>query len=173
MVTFAPPKTFLHHKAVLGKLDADAVKLGHPLKPPRLVSTPTKTALPPVKGLHKLQHAMIQSLQDVCAKNQEAMGSFIEKQKEKRQQQQKENQDCNGHNSTSGSLNELKNMLNAVDCPETPKSKPLDFWQDGGATPLRKRYRKHHDQYMLEKNDVAQAVQSYRCKFPRKSTVEV
>jgi len=160
----------LQHKAILGKLDAAAVEQSNvELRLPRRNA---KIGLPPVKpngikGLQKLQRDMVQSLKEVCENNQEAMGSFIEQQEEKRRQKQEQmNLD-----STSGSLNELKNML-VLQRPETPKSKFV--FADGGATPLRKRYLKHHDQYMLEQQDIEQAMQVYqsrRCKPSRKRTV--
>jgi hypothetical protein len=173
-------KNDLHHKAILGKLDAEARDAQHRLNLPRMGSTPhtsnTKIALPPVQGLHKLQHEMIQSLKVVCESNQEAMGSFIEKHEEKRRQKQKENQEQHRHGSTLEGLNDFKNMLNAVEQRNSPKSESLDLWKDGGATPFRNRYRKLHDQYKLEKIDIAQAVQTYqsrRCKVTRKHTAEL
>lgn len=167
----------LHHRAILGKLDVEAVKAksGAKLNLPRLGNAlHTKMGLPPVKpdtgikGLQDLQRDMIQSLKETCENNQEAVGSFIEQREEERRQNQKDDRE----QMTPGSLNQFKNIFNAVERPETPKKKFV--FADGGATPLRNRFRKHHDQYMLEKQDVAQAMQVYqsrRCKPSRKRTV--
>merc|ERR1719265_2846572 len=102
------------------------------------------------------------------------MGSFIDKVEEKRRQRQRENAECKkrenfkklvsqGSSLSSVNLNEFKTMLKAV---QHPKSKELELWKTDGALGFKNRYRKHHDQYMLENLDVAQAVRIYQQMHP-------
>jgi len=165
-------KSDLHHKAVLGKLDRIAEMETALRSPPISNASKSERPLPllPVQSLHKLQQDMMQSHKHLCESNPEAMCSFIDKVEERRRRKRKENQENKRHENfqksksqSSVNLNELKNMLNAV---QNPKQKTLELWNTSGAVGFRNRYRKHHDQYMLEKLDIAQAVQMYKNKQP-------
>jgi len=159
-------KSDLHHKAVLGKLDRHAEMELSSNFPHLSHSSKSERALPPVQGLHQLQQDMMQSHKNLCESNPEAISSFIAKVKEQKRQKRKENQENKRQENfqksktkSSGSLSELKTMLKAV---QNPKQKTLELWNTDGAVGFRNRYRKHHDQCMLEKLDIAQAVQMYK-----------
>jgi hypothetical protein len=154
----------LHHKAILGKLDA-VESNGYDFLGCTSSHQNSKKALPPVKGLHELQQHMIQSHKDLCASNPEAISSFITEAKvEKRRQRQKENLENRKRENfkqlkTQSSLNlkEFKTLLKAVQNPK-PRS---DLWDTSPAGHFRSRFRSHHDLCMLETLDVAQAVRIF------------
>jgi len=157
----------LHHKAVLGKLDAASSGLENHSSLPQLgqgVLAKSERVLAPVQGLHELQQHMMQSHRGLCESNPEAMGSFIAKVEERKQRRSKENRENKKRDDlkrtqSSGTLNEFKTMLHAV---QNPKAKTLELWNTSQAVGFRNRFRKVHDQHILEKLDVAQAVQIYR-----------
>lgn len=162
-------KDALHHKAILGKLDAavcssedhSTYHAGHHSK--------AEIYVPPVKKLHELQKHLVQSRKNLCEANPEAIGSFIENIEQKRRQRLKENHEKHDDlrklkTQSSGNLSELKTMLKAV---QHPKAKTLELWNTSQAGHFRNNYKKHHEQYMLETLDVAQAVQIYKEKNQR------
>lgn len=161
-------KNDLHHKALLGKLDAGVPGAEHYLNllhSGHHSKEHLERALPPVEGLHKLQQHMIQSHKELCESNPEAMGSFIDKTEERRRRRKKENQEHrretfkNLQTQSTVNLNQLKSMLDEV---QNPKAKTLELWNTSGAAGFRNRFQKHHDHYMLENLDVAQAVRIYQ-----------
>jgi len=157
-------KSDLHHKMILGKLDAGPTSLEHDLhlNVPHVGNvSKSESALPPVAGLHKLQQSMIQSHKNLCESTPEAISSFIDNEKRRKQ---KEKQEKNKHDTSKkferkASLKEFKTMLKAA---QNPRHKTLELWNTAGAVGFRNRYRKHHEQCLLETLDVAQAVQMYK-----------
>lgn len=155
----------LHHKAILGKLDAkDSTNDGYLHFPE--VHPHSKVVECPATGLHKLQQDMMQSHKDLCQSNPEAMGSFIDHVKERKRQQKKDHQENKKRDNfkkiksqSSTNLKDFKKMLNAVQHP-----KKLELWNTAGVDHFRNRYRKHHDQCMLETDAVAEAVRMYQDK---------
>eukprot|EP00746_Dinoflagellata_sp_MGD_P125823 gnl/MRDRNA2_/MRDRNA2_60692_c0_seq1.p1 gnl/MRDRNA2_/MRDRNA2_60692_c0~~gnl/MRDRNA2_/MRDRNA2_60692_c0_seq1.p1 ORF type:complete len:303 (+),score=61.87 gnl/MRDRNA2_/MRDRNA2_60692_c0_seq1:82-990(+) len=155
-------KDALHHKAILGKLDAAACGTEDHLNFHSGQHSKSLGELPPAKKLHELQQHLIQSRTNLCEANPEAIGSFIHNIEQKRRQRLKDEKHHDLKKlktQSSGNLNELKTMLKEV---QRPKAKALELWNTSQATHFRTKYQKHHDQYTRESLDVAQAVRIYK-----------